>query len=252
VLAKLDPSAVPNLRFVYDEVKNPGDYGVGILLSLYGIAYNIDKFKQAGIPAPTSWEDLWDPRVAGKVALPDITTVAGRSLVYAVSRLQGGDERSLRKGVEKLAQIKAHSYYNSTVQLETLFPAGDIWIAPMVNGRAWGLIDRGLPIGFVTPKEGAISNLSTIDLVEGTKHRKEALAYIDTVLDPLVQLGQAYEIPYGPVNRLLGPVLANYPDVAKKLVVDPAQLKSTFSPNWDEYRKHQDEVVDLWNKLVKK
>ena len=32
--------------------------------------------------------------------------------------------------------------------------SGEVWIVPWTNGRTWGLIDKGLPLGFVLPKEG--------------------------------------------------------------------------------------------------
>jgi len=250
VIEKVDPGAVTNLQFLYDEAKNKDGFGPGLMFYSTGIAYNTAKFKEAGIPAPTSWNDLWDPRLAGKVMLPDLSTAMGRSFLIAAARLNGGDEKNLSKGIEKIAQLKYQSIYTSTVQLEALLPNGDVWAAPMADGRAWGLVDKGAPVAFVRPKEGAIVEMGTLDVVKGSKHPKEALEYINTVLDPYPQLGQAYEIPYGPTNKLLAPVLEHYPDVSKKFISSWTELKQAYLPDWKAYIENQDQILDLWNRQV--
>jgi putative spermidine/putrescine transport system substrate-binding protein len=250
VLEKFDPSLVPNINFVYDEAKNKEGYGPGMMIYTIGIAYNVQKFKEAGIPAPTSWGDLWDPRLAGKVMIPDLSAVQGRMFLVAAARLAGGNEHSLDKGIDKIATLKIHSIYTSTVQAEALFPTGDIWAAPLANGRAWGMIDKGLPIAFVLPKEGGLVGMGMLDVVKGSKHPKEGFAYINAVLDPLPQLGQAYEIPYGPTNKLLSPVLANYPALSKKFTASLADLKQQYVPDWSAYYEDLDQVLDLWNRKV--
>jgi putative spermidine/putrescine transport system substrate-binding protein len=250
VLQTLDKSLVPNLKFIYDEALNKDGYGPAIIFVEIGIAYNTVKFAEARIPAPTSWEDIWDPRLTGHLAIPDPSHIAGRSLVIIASRLAGGDEKTLEKGIEKIATLKPHSYYSASAQVEGLLTSGDAWAAPMVSGRAWGMIDRGIPLAFLLPKEKGVSAPTTVDFVTGSKNPKEAHAYIDFTLDPLPQLGQAYEIPYGPTNKLLGPVIAAYPDMAKKFAASPADLQKLYWPDWEEYYKHHQKVVDLWNRLV--
>lgn len=250
VLQKLDQSQVPNLKFVYDEALNKQGYGPAIIFVEVGLAYNVKKFAEAGIPPPTSWQDLWDPRLSGHLAIPDLSSISGRGFLIIASRLAGGSEQTLDKGINKIAGLKVNAYYSASAQAEALLTSGDAWAAPMVSGRAWGMIDRGLPLAFVLPKEGGVSGPTTVDLVVGSKFPKEALEYINFTLDPLPQLGQAYDIPYGPTNKLLGPVIAAYPDMAKKFPASPADLKKLYRPDWGEYYKHQQQAVDLWNRVV--
>jgi hypothetical protein len=47
----------------------------------------------------------------------------------------------------------------------------------------------------------------------GTSHVKKAVTFVNEVIDPLNQLGQAYDLPYGPTNKLLAPVIGAYPDL---------------------------------------
>ncbi len=254
VLQKINPTMIPNLKHLYDEAKNREGYGPGLIFLSFGIIYNTEKFKAAGIPEPTTWEALWDPRVAGRVAIPEPSNVNGRVLLVMASRLAGGSEKTLEKGIDKIATIKAHSYWTSSAQIEGLIASGDAWIAPLISGRSWGLVDKGLPVRYVLPKDNSglagVGGWTTIDVVAGTKLSKEAHAYINTVLDPLPQLGQAHEIPYGPTNRLLGPVIANYPDMAKKFPTSAEALKQHYLPDWREYYRNHQKAVDLWNRRV--
>ncbi|HEY0296291.1 MAG TPA: extracellular solute-binding protein, partial [Bordetella sp.] len=52
VFAKADPAIVTNLKYLYDEAKQPDGYGPGMAFYSVGIAYNTKKFAEAGIPAP--------------------------------------------------------------------------------------------------------------------------------------------------------------------------------------------------------
>jgi putative spermidine/putrescine transport system substrate-binding protein len=249
-MQRLDPAIVTNLKFIYDSAKNKDGYGPAMIFYSVGIAYNTKKYAEAGIPAPTSWGDLFDPRIAGKVIAPDLSTAMGRDFLVAAARLQGGDENSLEKGVGKIAQLKAQSYPSSSATIEALMQSGQVWVAPWVNGRAWGLTDKGEPIRYILPKEGGFAGATTIDVIKGTMMPKEAQEYVNLVLDPLAQLGQANEIPYGPTNRLLAPILAAYPDLAKKFPASPDDVRKLYVINWAVFNKNFSRINELWNRKV--
>ena len=80
VLAKLDPELVPNLRKLYPRARNPQGYGPYAIFYSIGIVYNKDKLKAAGIAEPTSWADLFNPKLAGHISIPDISLPQGRRL----------------------------------------------------------------------------------------------------------------------------------------------------------------------------
>jgi putative spermidine/putrescine transport system substrate-binding protein len=253
VLMKLDPAIVTNLAMLYNEAKQPAGYGPGLIFYSVGLTYNTKKFADAGIPEPTSWADLWNPKLAGRVAVPDLAQIMGREFLVAAARLKGGDGQTLAgltKGIDYIAELKAHSYYTSSATLTAQFQAGDVWAAPWINGRSWALIDGGAPIKFIMPKEGGYGNINTIDVVAGSKYPKEAMGFINQVLDPLAQLGQANETPYGPTNRTLAPVLKAYPDLAKKFPSSPEDLQKLHMVDWDAFKKVYPQVQELWNRKV--
>lgn len=57
---------------------------IGICLSSFGIVYNQDLFESLQLPAPKTWTDLADPRLAGNLALADPTHSATAAITYTV------------------------------------------------------------------------------------------------------------------------------------------------------------------------
>jgi putative spermidine/putrescine transport system substrate-binding protein len=250
VLGKSGASDLPNLKFLYDQAINNENYGPAMNFYSAGIAYNVEKFKAAGIPEPTSWGDLWNPKLAGHVAVPTLDNTMGHAFLVAAEHLAGGDESTPEKGIDKIAQIKAQSYPGSSPVLDPLLTSGDVWVAPWLNGRTWGLINRGVPLRYVLPQEGGFFGMTTISVTAGTPHRTEALAFVNEVLGPLSQLGMVSEIPYGPTNKLLTPILAVYPDVAKKFPARPEDIAKLRLINWNVFHQQYPRAVDLWNRKI--
>lgn len=247
-VAKLDPAIVTNLSRLYDAAKQPDGYGPATLFWSWGLIYNEKAFRENGISAPTSWEDLWNPKLAGKVAIADIAGPGGVDFVLKAAQLAGGSETNLVPGLQKIAKLKVQSYFSSSNDIRTKLLSGDVWVAPWNNGRSWNLIDSGFPGKFIYPKEGGFLHTTTIDVVAGTKYPREAQLYINYTLDPLFQLATLY-FPYGPVNKSLDQVLNDYPDLAKK--VPTSNLSQLSSPNWNVVIANYATLVDQWNRIVK-
>ena len=66
--------------------------------------------------------------------------------------------------------------------------------------------------------------MTMIDVPNGSKHKAEAFAYVNEILDPMFQLGLAIEMSYGPTNKLLAPILEGYPEMSKKFPASPVDL----------------------------
>lgn len=250
LVEKFTAADVPNLNLLYDTAKNKDGYGPAMLLYSVGIAYNVKKYEAAGIPAPTSWADLWNPKLAGHIGVPTLDNTMGHAFLVAAEYLNGGTEATPEKGIAKIAALKAQSYPGSSTTVEALMTSGDVWVIPWMNGRTWGLIDKGQPLRFVIPTDGAFSGFTSIDVVKGSPHRKEALAYINYVLDPLTQLGQANAVPYGPTNKALAPVLAAYPELAKKFPSSPEDIAKLRKIDWPTFNRVYPQAVNLWNREV--
>jgi putative spermidine/putrescine transport system substrate-binding protein len=251
VLARLDPALVPNLKNLYPRARNPQGYGPYAILYSIGIVYNKDRLKAAGVAEPASWMDLFDPRLAGHVSIPDMSLPQGADFVMKMAQLNGGSEADVLPGLKRIAEIKASSYYTSSATLGEQLAAGDAWMSVWTSGRAWAMIKQGYPVGYVIPKEGSILGIDTVDMVAGTAHPREAQQFIDMQLDALGQLGWAVEMSYGPSNAALQSVFAAYPELARTMPSSEADLAGLYSPDWGVYNANLARATDYWNRNVK-
>ncbi len=252
VLMKLDPAIVTNLAHLYPEGRDKDNMSAPMFYFSVGIAYNKDKLKAAGVPEPKSWNDLWDPRVAGHVSVPDIVNIQGRDFVVEVSRLNGGNESTPEKGIDKIAEIKAHSYYTGSSTLQAQLESGDVWMVPWNNMRPAAMADRRLPIGFVVPKEGGIGNTDNVGVAAGTRHPKEAQLLVNYILDPFAQLGMSKLLPTGPSNKLLESVVAADAELSSKAPATPEAHKALYLPDWALFNKNLKKATDYWNRKIQK
>jgi putative spermidine/putrescine transport system substrate-binding protein len=250
---KIDPNIVTNLKFLQEEAINKEGYGPAYMFWSWGLFYNAKAFRDAGIPEPTSWEDLWNPKLAGKVAIGDVSGPGGMDFIVTANRLAGGTDDNLLPGIEKIGKLDVHSYFSSSNDLRVKFLSGEVWAAPWNNGRSWDMIDSGFEGKFIYPKEGGHLHTTTVDVVATSEHPKEAQMYINYVLDPLSQVSRLFENPFGPVNKTIDPIMDAYPDLAKR-VPSKADFTGTghFTPvDWPAVSDQRAEVVDAWNRVVK-
>lgn len=255
LLEKVDPANVPNLKEVYPQAITPG-YGPGVIIYSMGLIYNTEQFRRLGIPAPTSWKVLWDPKLAGRVGTQDISAVGGQHLLVAAALLNGGSETNVEPGLDALSKIKFHSFSGSAADLQTKLIAGDVWAAIIVNGRAWNVIDQGKPVTFILPDNGNGTNgfgaVGTLDVVKGTRHKAAAEAFINTVLSPGAQIGQTLSTPYAPTVASVEKVLSLHPDVQKRFP-SLEELKKLYWVKWTRpVRDAYPQWVDQWTRRVKK
>jgi putative spermidine/putrescine transport system substrate-binding protein len=92
------------VKELYPNARMIGDKSVGIAYIATGLAYNKDIFAKNGWPAPTSWQDLTDPKYKGKVVIPPITNGYGLLTLVMMARLSGGSEAKMDPGFEVMAK----------------------------------------------------------------------------------------------------------------------------------------------------
>ncbi len=202
LFAQLDESAVPNLRNVPAEFKDV-KVGAPFGLSTSGIEYNTQVFKDRNFPAPTSWNDLWDPRFKGHAAIYTISILIGHGFLVTVAELNGGSVSNIDPGFRRISELRPNLYtvVSTAPQLDQLFQQGNVWIAVNSGARTQALKASGVPVEFVQPKEGVIAGHSYFELLKGAPHPNAGAAFIDWILSDDVQSCLAGGIGYAPVVR---------------------------------------------------
>lgn len=153
---------------------------------------------------PQAWADLWKPEYGGHLALQD----AGEVNFVTVAHMLGFDpwnttEEQNAQVKQKLAELKPNvlGYWSDSTALEQQIAAGDIWIA----AHAWpdvyiNLRDQGVPVEYITPKEGRMGWLCGYGILSNSKNVDLAHDYLDALLAPSSMAYMSNEYGYGAAN----------------------------------------------------
>ncbi len=216
-----------------------------------GILYNEEKFKSAGIAAPKSYLDLKDPRLAGKVAFPDISNSQHWNAVVGLAMLGGGDEANMTPAIQLINELKPAYFFAASTDLATRFGSGEIWAAPWQVGWAVRLKRSGVPIAMAYPsfgsKVGALYPIC-VSVIKGTPRGAEAYAFIDEYLSPQAQAAHGTATGTLPLNPDAQSALAKDPINQSLMILSADGLKNMFQIDWS--RLDTAKWREAWNRGV--
>ncbi len=240
LLVKLDPARIPNMKAVPDAMKS--DTGVAIWLSPRGIFYRKDlvPFKI------TRWQDLWDPRLKGKVGVT-FTLDRGNFLILA-ALLNGGSERNIDKGFDKLAELKdnLHAIYKTDPESIKLLETGEIAVA------GWGILPNvyrhlgaDSKYEFVMPAPRFLATIPvSIVAGRGDEQTRAAEKFVNFMLTPESQTTMA---------SIAGTIPANPKAAAPeklKAIIPPLPVSDVYNVNWSAVNEQYSKWEERWMKEV--
>jgi len=172
---------------------------VGYYFGAIGFASNTEFLKRAGVPAPTSWEDLLKPVYKGQIAIAFPYT-SGTSYTVLATLVQMMGEDKAFEYWRKLNQ-NIHHYDKSGSAPVTQAGLGEVGIAVsfshdiITKGSA-----KGYPITMTFPKEGTGFEIGAMSLVKGGPEPDLAKKFIDWALSVRAQnlMQQWFRIPLNP------------------------------------------------------
>jgi putative spermidine/putrescine transport system substrate-binding protein len=198
LLAPLDTAKLTSYPDVDKTAFGPDNSYVAFEVASTAITYN----PKVVTTPPTSWNDLFDPKYKGRIALGDITGTSGMQFLLAVNRMRGGTLDNMDPGFKALQELAPNSitFYTQADQLVSLFERGDIVIAPWYPDRTGAAADKGLDVAVAYPKEGAVGIKPVLVVPAGAPHMELALKYVDAVLSAPEQKCFAEAVYAAPVN----------------------------------------------------
>ena len=238
LIAKYDPAKSPN--FAALNPKFQGAYGPAITMQAIGIAYNPKTVKTP----PTSWADLWDPKLKGRVILPSLQNTEGVASVYAASALGTGSAfkggaPDLDATFKKLAALKPNllTVYTQQPQAFNLLEQGEAWMVGAAQA-SYTLLRKaaGAPIDMVAPKEGVFALPSGVAVIKGAPQSELAFAYVNEILGAELQEKLAAATFSLPTNK-----------GAKRPASFPADLV-IHSIDWAEVARDREGWVKRWDR----
>jgi putative spermidine/putrescine transport system substrate-binding protein len=246
VLASLDRSS-PNLTNVADVYPNlVNDHWVAQMFSAFGLTYNEKLVKKP----PTSFADLWDPEYKGRIVLPDISHSFGPYVVCLGAIIQGKDPKDADAGFAKLTELNQLDpiWQNNTDAILNAFRSEEAVIGVMYRSQTYTLIDKGTPVRWIYPKEGAIPVVWGTSIAKTTKYLATAEEYSNLILDPEVQTQFAHWANYTPSNRKAIDLLPV--ELQQRVKYTDAEVASLIQLDHQFMSDHRGEWVERWNLIV--
>ena len=207
------------------------------------IAYNPEMVSTP----PTSWNDLFDPAYAGKIALGDITGTSGMHFLLAVNRMKGGSLDNQDAGFAAIDELMPNvvMLYTQADQLVQLFERGEIAMAPWYPDRIGSAADKGVSVAVAYPKEGAVGIQPTVTIPKGSKNKDLAMKYIDVLLSAEGQKCFAENKYAGPVNTQV-----DLSDKVKAIVPFGESFENLWYPDSDAIAKMRPGWTERWQREI--
>jgi putative spermidine/putrescine transport system substrate-binding protein len=247
-LDKINLNNIPNKAGLRPDQYN--EWLVANWTSQEALVFNEAKFKELGIATPTKYADLLNPKLAGRVSFPDITSGGGVAAIAGVNKEAGGREDNIDPAIKTIKDLKAQGYWKAGGNVVTQFRTGDVWAA-LINA-GWGVqgINSGLAlkvehIKFADGRQGVVK-LGWWGVVKGTKNQAAAEFMINQFLDPKVQEHMSRHHGLVAVHKDALANLAKDPVLNANLLLSPAQVANFYAP---DFKKIDMTVwLDKWNR----
>ncbi len=218
-------------------------YAVGTGYYSLGLTYNTQKVKEV----PTSWNDLWKKDFEDQVTIPSPSNSSGVPFIMFLSKIWNVPASDLSPTFKKIKDLKAALFFDSSGAATNAYQRGEAIIGAHFSVGAWDLIDKGLPIGFVIPKEGVWATDARLHLVKGSPKKEAALKFIDQALTAEASGCLADKLYLGPSVK--GATMK--PETAKKLPWgEKGSVKNLQLFDWTEINALRAKITDTWNREI--
>ena len=240
LLQPVDMAKIPNAANVMPAFANVPvlnadgkTFGVAFAWGSLGLVYDTEKLK--GIE-PDSWSILYDPQYEGRLLAMDD---ANNSIVTAALYLGYADPYNLDDAQftaikDKLTEQKKLllSYFAGFDEGVELWKQNDV-VAMFAMGEIQHkkMVDQGLPVKYIIPKEGSVGWLDCLLLSAGAKDVDLAHEWINFVMDKKIGADMTAKFMYGNTTG----------DVAG---MDYASTLSWLQPPEDFNKR-----VNIWNEV---
>jgi putative spermidine/putrescine transport system substrate-binding protein len=242
IYAKLTEAEVPRLKELYPKYRQVGqDLIIPMWVHAMTIVYNEKKVKK-----PTSLDDLLRPEYKGKVAFqkpPDGVLFMPIIMAHTGATYENPDPAF--KWIEK-AMPNVLTHYATVAQMAQLLEREEVWIGLWYSGRAAEMRHRGLPINYVNLPSGAIPVINGPAVLPKAKHPRLARAWVNHVLDPMMQVELTRATFFGPTNRNT----KLPPDLSQAVIDQPQEIDRLLEVDWAKLMARQDEWTQRYNKIV--
>jgi putative spermidine/putrescine transport system substrate-binding protein len=247
LVAPIDPEKAPNVANmvvagVYKE-GNGAIYALSTGFYALGLVYNTEQVKTK----PSSWLDLWNSQYAGAVTVPAPTNAMGIPFIVQINAIEGGTLANFEPGMKKLKSLKASSFFDTSGAADNSLQSGEAILGAHYAQAGWALADKGLPIGYSVPKEGAPAGDIRVHIVNNTKKLIDAEKFVNYAVSKPAATCMANTIYVGPAT--LGVTLSN--EAKQRMPWGPSGSVSNLAiTDWNKINPLREKITEMFNREV--
>jgi putative spermidine/putrescine transport system substrate-binding protein len=247
LLADISPQAVANIATMIPEGVYKTSAGAIYALSTgfysMGLVYNTKDVKNP----PASFWDLWKPEFANVSTLPSPVNAMGVPLFMHLNKALGGSTGNYEPAVKKYKGLKVSSFFDASGAATNSFQSGEVIVGAHYASAAWSLADKGLPITYVAPKEGAPTNDIRVHIAKGTKNQAAAEKFVNFAVAKEQAACMSEKLYVGPASKDVA-----LSDKAKSRLPwgKDGSVANLALINWTELNAQRQAITDLWNKEI--
>ncbi len=175
----LEPYAPPTLAQLKPNFRDPANppAWVGMEAWVATVCFNTVETGKLGLPKPTSWFDLLDPKFKGKLTMPHPAS-SGTGYFHVSAWIQIFGEAKAWEFMDKLHDNIA-IYEHSGTRPCRQAAAGEFPLGISYELAAASARQKGAPIEGLMMKEGGGWDMDAAAILRGTKHPKEVRRLMD-------------------------------------------------------------------------
>ncbi len=252
----LDKSKLPNLvnmdpaQLKLVEAHDPGNtYAMHYMSFTVGIGFNAAKVKERLGDTPIdSWDLVFKPDVVSKLSdcgvtmLDSPSEITASALNYLGLAPNSESPDDLKRAEDLLMSVRPYiRYFNSSQYIDDL-GNGEVCLTVGYSGDTFIAADaaaEGVEVGYIIPKEGALSAYDMLAIPADAPHPVNAHKFLNFIMQPEVVAAISDYVFYANPNQIATPLVSEEvrnnpgiyppPDVAAKLFT----LKA-HTPDYDE------------------
>lgn len=257
LIVKPDFANIPNAALLPPEMIMPSGYGPGWSYFRLVIAYRPDKLSEAGIEPPKDLSIIFEERLQGHLALPDINQSNWPHFMPSFAQFFGNSLDNPDPTIEKIASVKGAVLYSSSSDLEARMSSGEIWVALWIDGRANGLKAKGVnveiaPLGIPNPAGGTFDYTAGLFVtqISNPDPKVKALAevLINIVLSAPFQTNFSKTTTYTPGNLEAQKAVLEDPKIGAFFDSD---LSKAFRPDFEAWDVNRLNWVNAWGRAMR-
>jgi spermidine/putrescine transport system substrate-binding protein len=190
ILQPIDASRLSNFGDMFPTLQSingadeGGQWFVGVDWGNTSVVYRTDL---VDVPED-SWTVLWDERYAGKLSMgEDVTdTAIIAALVAGIADPYNMTDEDLAKVKDLLAKQKPllRFYWSDNTTMEQALATGELVASSAWNSSVLTLRNQGLPVKFMSPKEGILTWCCGLVLMKDAPQIDKAHDLIDAMISP--------------------------------------------------------------------